>query len=68
LFLANNRYKHNRLVVTKGDEHGKNRNTNDTMVLTKGCSWQIIDTNIRDFLQQKETKMRKIEIQMIQWW
>ena len=38
------------------------------MVVTKGYSWQIIDTNIRDWLQQKETNMRKIEIQMIQWW
>ena len=38
------------------------------MVVTKGYSRQIIDTNITDWLQQKETNMRKIEIQMIQWW
>jgi len=38
------------------------------MVVTKGYSWQIIDANITDWLLQKEPNMRKIEIQMIQWW
>jgi len=38
------------------------------MVVTKGYSWQIIDTNMTDWLKQKETNMSKIEIQMIQWW
>ena len=66
--MANNKYKHNRLVVTTRDLHEKNRNRNDAIVVTKGYSWQIIDTNITDWLQQKETNMRKIEIQMIQWW
>ena len=66
--MANNRYKHNILVLTKGDKHETNRNTNDTMVVTNGYSWQIIYTNITDWLKQKETNMRKIEIEMIQWW
>ena len=35
---------------------------NDTIVVTKGYSRQIIDTNITDWLQQKETNMGKIEI------
>ena len=38
------------------------------MVVSKCYSWQLIDTNITDWLQQNETNMRKIEIQMIQWW
>jgi len=38
------------------------------MLVTKGYSRQIIDTNITDLLKQNETNMRKIEIQMIQWW
>ena len=38
------------------------------MVVTKDYSWQIIDTNITDWLQQNETNMGKIEIQMIQCW
>jgi len=38
------------------------------MVVTKGYSWQIIDTKITDWLYQMETNMRKIEIKMIQWW
>ena len=64
--MANNKYKHSRLVVTTRDLHEKNRNRNDAIVVAKGYSWQIIDTNITDWLQQKETNMRKIE--MIQWW
>jgi len=48
--LANNRYKHNRLVVKKGVLFEKITKTNDTMVVTKGYSWQIIDTNITDWL------------------
>jgi len=50
LFSANNIYKHNRLVVTKGDKHEKKRNRNVTILVTKGYSWQIIDTNITDWL------------------
>ena len=38
------------------------------MLVTKGYSRQILDTNIKDWLQQNETNMRKIEIQMLQWW
>ena len=49
--MANNRYKHDRLVVTKEVLREKNGNRNDTMVLSKGgFSWQIIDTNITDWL------------------
>ena len=36
------------------------------MLVTNGYSWQIIDKNITDWLQQKETNMRKIEIEVIQ--
>jgi len=36
------------------------------MVVTKGYSRQIVDTNITDWLQQMETNMRKIEIEVIQ--